>query len=1038
MRGPLSIALYTEGVPFDGSPIEEQSIGGSESALWHMARALADRGHQVSVYNHCDRPGIYEGVTYHPVSAIARPGNGLAFDLFVVSRFYPALTAPIEASLRWLWTHDVPMGEGSKNLIGLMGAFADQVMPLSAYHRGLFYSMRDPVIRAESWNGAMDRILWQTRNGVDVTMLRRLAGKSRRKPKRLIYASRPERGLEVLLRDVFPRIQAVEPDAELVVCTYDSSRIPFLDNDLRAWYQQLEAQMAQMPGVTHYGALTKRQYYALLGTADLMVYPTRFPEVSCIAAMEAMALGVPVVTTHDYALPETVPYGGIAVSELPPDPAYLRAFVDRTVELLRNDVARQALAQQGREHVEQRHQWKQVAADWETRAWEQFEERSRTLGRRVCENLIYKSAVMPALAMAQARGYTDIETRLSGYLEARHRDPDAYHAKGLDPSQAMTDPRCVMMAQAVPTERTTRILDVGCGPGFLMAQLLSARPEVVAHGIDFSPLTVQATRGFMAQQGWADRSQVWVVDAEADPTPPDGGARYDAVVAGEILEHMPDPTRLIANLEAYCREGGTIVLSVPAGPWEALSLPEDAILQRLRYHVQDYRRRDLQDLFGQKADLHIRYLPHAVTDRNVAIGWWIVRYTNRKGRPTGALDYERRWLTERPYHRIALCMIVKDGANDIRRCLTSVLSQVDEVHICLDNRTKDKTRDVLREFEALPYPKVRVTPFDFEDFSQARNLSLAGAEADWILWMDADEAMSRARGLRPYLDTVFFEGFGIEQHHMVLDKSAQIAPDRPIRVFRADRGYKFWGAIHEDPGLTLNDEVAPTLIYPEARVVHHGYVDEAIRREKSARRNLPLLQRDRRQHPDRHKGPFLVARDLINLAAWRSERMGGELDEESINQIRSSCMLYLERYAQPQAVFHEHAFPVYQEALRWLGSRGLEVQPGWGLPFEVAFTCSVARGGLRMNEMRQPETRWFASRDEFRDFMVERGAFFYDLLDPFAGITRRATVLPYVTAAQGNGIANGAAHAPDEEEQTHGAQQGAAPAESLQTAGEGI
>src|SRR4051812_17416580 len=46
----MKIAIYNRGIAFDGTTPFEQPLGGSESGIIYMARALARLGHEVTVY----------------------------------------------------------------------------------------------------------------------------------------------------------------------------------------------------------------------------------------------------------------------------------------------------------------------------------------------------------------------------------------------------------------------------------------------------------------------------------------------------------------------------------------------------------------------------------------------------------------------------------------------------------------------------------------------------------------------------------------------------------------------------------------------------------------------------------------------------------------------------------------------------------------------------------------------------------------------------------------------------------------------------
>ena len=85
---------------------------------------------------------------------------------------------------------------------------------------------------------------------------------------------------------------------------------------------------------------------------------------------------------------------------------------------------------------------------------------------------------------------------------------------------------------------------------------------------------------------------------------------------------------------------------------------------------------------------------------------------------------------------LSLCMIVKNEEKYLAQCLRSVRDIVDEM-IIVDTGSTDRTKDIATVFGA--------KLFDFPwtgDFSAARNHSLAQATGDWILILDADEAIS--------------------------------------------------------------------------------------------------------------------------------------------------------------------------------------------------------------------------------------------------------------------------------------------------------
>ncbi len=86
--------------------------------------------------------------------------------------------------------------------------------------------------------------------------------------------------------------------------------------------------------------------------------------------------------------------------------------------------------------------------------------------------------------------------------------------------------------------------------------------------------------------------------------------------------------------------------------------------------------------------------------------------------------------------KLSLCMIVKNEAATLPKCLNSVKKVVDEM-VVLDTGSIDRTPNIAQQLGA------KVHHFKWcNDFSAARNAALKYVSGDWILVLDADETLT--------------------------------------------------------------------------------------------------------------------------------------------------------------------------------------------------------------------------------------------------------------------------------------------------------
>jgi len=198
--------------------------------------------------------------------------------------------------------------------------------------------------------------------------------------------------------------------------------------------------------------------------------------------------------------------------------------------------------------------------------------------------------------------------------------------------------------------------------------------------------------------------------------------------------------------------------------------------------------------------------------------------------------------------RISLCMIVKDEAQNIRRCLGSVAGAVDEI-IVVDTGSTDNTCQIASEFGALVYQ----FPWN-ENFSDARNASLELATGDWILFLDGDEELAKEsrEALRRLTADDTAEGYFVKIINYLGNEGwSEICPDLVFRLFRNRSDYRFRGAIHEqiaDVILEKNNRAGYRMA-EEIVIIHYGYLDRQIDEKDKKNRNTKIIQKELEQDP---------------------------------------------------------------------------------------------------------------------------------------------------------------------------------------------
>jgi trans-aconitate 2-methyltransferase len=123
-----------------------------------------------------------------------------------------------------------------------------------------------------------------------------------------------------------------------------------------------------------------------------------------------------------------------------------------------------------------------------------------------------------------------------------------------------------------------RVLDIGCGDGYLTRAVVGMVPDGFAVGVDASPRMIATAHA----GGRAGPSGPWFVVGDARRLP--FAEHFDAVVSFNALHWVPEQQRALSEITSVLHQGGrALVQVVCAGPRTSLESTATAVCQRPRW-----------------------------------------------------------------------------------------------------------------------------------------------------------------------------------------------------------------------------------------------------------------------------------------------------------------------------------------------------------------------------------------------------------------------------------------------------------------------
>ena len=197
--------------------------------------------------------------------------------------------------------------------------------------------------------------------------------------------------------------------------------------------------------------------------------------------------------------------------------------------------------------------------------------------------------------------------------------------------------------------------------------------------------------------------------------------------------------------------------------------------------------------------------------------------------------------------KLSISLIVKNEEKHLEKCLSSIqnlMKKVESELIVVDTGSTDNTKKIAKRFTDKIY--------DFEwinDFAAARNFGLSKCSGDWVMYLDADEALSN--DVSPLVN--FFnseDSKKIASARLILksysDSTLSVySESHNLRVINRKLfpNVKFVGSIHE-----MIPAEEPCVLISQI-VDHFGYIADTDSLKEKHRRNMPALLKEYERTP---------------------------------------------------------------------------------------------------------------------------------------------------------------------------------------------
>ena len=301
-----NIMFYTgfADVDWNYSYTKNHALGGSEKAAAYLSKELAalllleNSSYNVYVTGVVQNEK-FDNVTYVSLHNIPNLIQTIPFNTVICSRYISFLEIFKDCSFDqfYIWGHDTQLihygcNLTDKQLISKWDKYITGCICQTEWHSTLFKGLYPELSNKISI----------INNGLDIQQIISRPTTSKKQSNKFIYSSRPERGLDKLL-ELWPQILTHLPDSELVISNYGIEPNQIIMDIIKKY-----------DNIKYLGKLNTVELYNEMQTAEYWLYPTGWPETSCITALEMLMSKVICLYYPIAGLPFTIKDHGIQIA----------------------------------------------------------------------------------------------------------------------------------------------------------------------------------------------------------------------------------------------------------------------------------------------------------------------------------------------------------------------------------------------------------------------------------------------------------------------------------------------------------------------------------------------------------------------------------------------------------------------------------------------------------------------------------------------------------------------------------------------------